>query len=60
MLYFLLISHNAGKVKQIEKHSACRQLAKQVYLQYRITNCTISQDICTPFAIICTILCALG
>ena len=53
----LLISHKAGKAKQIEKFSLSSQLINQVFLQYKITNypnnCTTLQDICT-------LLCAVG
>ena len=51
---FLFISHKAGKAERIEKRSARSWLIKQVFLQYKITNCSnnrrISQDIFTLFA----------
>ena len=37
---FLLISHKAGKAKWIEKRSVRSRPVKQVFLQYKITNCT--------------------
>ena len=50
----MLVSHEAGKVKQIGKRSARSRLVKQVFLHYKITNWpnnrTISHDICTLFA----------
>ena len=36
---FLLISHKAGKAKWIEKRSVRSRPVKQVFLQYKITNC---------------------
>ena len=36
---FLLISHKAGKAKLIEKRSVRSRPVKQVFLQYKITNC---------------------
>ena len=51
---FLFISHFSGKRKAVEKRSALSLLLKQVFLQYKISNCqnnhTISQDMCTLFA----------
>ena len=56
----LLIFYKAGKAKRKEKRSACRRPVKQVYLPYKTTNCTISQDICDSLVfhsrLICTIL----
>ena len=42
---FLLIFQKAGKVKRLEKRSACSRPVKQAifFLQYKITNCTIPQ-----------------
>ena len=60
----LLIFYMAGKGKRKEKFSACRRPVKQVFLLYKITNCTISRDICgSPVfysRLICTLLCAVG
>ena len=36
---FLFISHKAGKAKWIEKRSVRSRPVKQVFLQYKITNC---------------------
>ena len=56
----LLIFYKAGKAKRKEKRSACRRPVKQVYLPYKTTNCTISQDICDSLVfhsrLICTLL----
>ena len=56
----LLIFYKAGKAKRKEKRSACRRPVKQVYLPYKTTNCTISQDICVSLVfhsrLICTLL----
>ena len=60
----LLIFYKAGKAKRKEKRSACSRPVKQVFLLYKITNCTISQDICGSPVLysrfICTLLCAFG
>ena len=63
----LLIFYMAGKGERKEKRSACRRPVKQVFLLYKITNCTdctISRDICgSPVfysRLICTLLCAVG
>ena len=37
---FLLISHKARKAKWIEKRSVRSRPVKQIFLQYKITNCT--------------------
>ena len=37
---FLLISNKAGKAKRIEKRSVRSRPVKQVFQQYKITNCT--------------------
>ena len=37
---FLLISHKARKAKWIEKRSVHSRPVKQIFLQYKITNCT--------------------
>ena len=59
----LLIFYKAGKAKRKEKRSACRRPVKQVFLLYKITNCTISQDNCDSLVLhsrhICTLLCAV-
>ena len=48
---FQLISHKEGKVKRREKRSARSRPVKQAFfLQDKITNRTISQDICSLFA----------
>ena len=48
---FQLISHKEGKVKWREKRSARSRPVKQAFfLQDKITNRTISQDICSLFA----------
>ena len=56
----LLIFYKAGKAKRKEKRSACRRPVKQVYLPYKTTNCTISQDVCVSLVfhsrLICTLL----
>ena len=59
----LLIFYKAGKAKRKEKRSACRRPVKHVFLMYKITNCTISQDNCDLLVLhsrhICTLLCAV-
>ena len=54
LVFLFICSLRAGKAKWIEKLSMHSQLVKQVFLQYKITNCpnnhTISQDICSLFA----------
>ena len=42
----LSIFYKARKTTRKDKCSACRRPVKQVLLLYKITNCTISQDIC--------------
>ena len=44
------IFQKVGKATQIEKCSTRSQPIKQVFLQYKITKCTISQEIFTRFA----------
>ena len=55
---FLLISHKAGKAKWIEKRSVRSRPVKQVFLQYKITNCT--HVVYTYIRIIWTLPCAVG
>ena len=50
LLYFKHISLRVGKARQIEKRSARSPPIKQVFFLCKITNFTISQDICTRFA----------
>ena len=59
----LLIFYKAGKAKRKEKRCACRRPVKQVFLLYKITNCTISQDNYDSLVLhsrhICTLLSAV-
>ena len=55
---FLLISHKAGKAKWIEKRSVRSRPVKQVFLQYKITNCT--HVVYTYIRVIWTLPCAVG
>ena len=57
---YFFSSSKAGKAKRIKKRSARSRSVKQVFLQYKVTNCTMSYDTCTLFARIYTLLCAVG
>ena len=57
IIQLLFFSSKAGKAKRIKKRSARSRSLKQVFLQYKVTNCTMSYNTCTLFARIYTLLC---
>ena len=59
IIQLLFFSSKAGKAKRIKKRSARSRSVKQVFLQYKVTNCTMSYNTCTLFARIYTLLCAV-
>ena len=54
------VFYQGWKSKADKEAFARSWLVKQVFLQYKVTNCTMSQDTCTLFARIYTLLCAVG